>query len=99
MLRGINSDLEILCSIINWAGSLPINRIKLSPARWDFYLPELLQETMAEVLSAFLNKVSLKEEEKKERKEEMEGERERRKARQEIRKGEVEEGGNKRMFK
>ncbi|KAI5252930.1 putative Atp-Dependent Rna Helicase Ddx27 [Manis pentadactyla] len=32
-LQHINSDLESLCSIINWAGRLPINKIKLSPVR------------------------------------------------------------------
>ncbi|KAM7234959.1 hypothetical protein CapIbe_013779 [Capra ibex] len=31
--KHINSDLESLCSIINWAGRLPINKIKLSPVR------------------------------------------------------------------
>lgn len=33
MLQHINSALEILCPIINWAGRLPSNRIKLSPVR------------------------------------------------------------------
>lgn len=37
ILQRINSDLESLCSIINWAGRLPINKIKLSPVRWVFY--------------------------------------------------------------